>query len=155
MHLHIYIGVLYDYNTSRSRMAPPVSTTASAPFTAHIGASLTAANQPHLASEILDALALQPTHRFLRFPLHPAVENSRLRISADRRHHEELRGAVLVGDPRELDDVGEVNLAERIRRARLLHGRAQATENVMHAREIGDLGQAIEAHHALLKLLVR
>src|SRR5256886_1978878 len=53
-----------------------------------------------------------------------------LRIGADRRHHEELRGAVPDGDPRQLDDVGEVNLAERIRRARLLHGRAQATENV-------------------------
>src|SRR5207249_11790972 len=69
-------------------------------------------------------------------------------------HHEELRGAVSDGDPGELDDVRAVDVAERIRRARLLHGRAEAAEYVVHAREIGDLGQAIEAHHALVQLLV-
>src|SRR6059036_1620725 len=68
-------------------------------------------------------------------------------IGAERRHHEELRGAVPDGDPGELDDVRAVDLAERIRRSRLLHGRAEAAEYVVHAREIGDLGQAIEAHH--------
>src|SRR5438034_846565 len=119
------------------------------------GAALGPGADEQRRPEDLHALELQPADRFLRFPLHPAVENPRLRIGADRRHHEELRGAVPDGDPRQLDDVAEVNLAERIRRARLLHGRAQATENVMHAREIGDLGQAIEAHHALLQLLVR
>src|SRR5258708_19826119 len=32
----------------------------------------------------------------------------------------------------QLDDIGEIDLAERVRRARLLHGRAQAAEDVVH-----------------------
>src|SRR5437899_7545376 len=113
------------------------------------GAALRALAENERRPEDVYGAIGEPAHRVLDLTLHSAVEDPGARVGAEGADQQELRRAVGQRSAGELVDIGEIHFVERVPRAGLAHGRAEATEHVVGGKDVAEVVQLLIIGEAL------